>query len=189
MNIRSINTPLILFTLLLSVIFGCGDGDDDPSWTGTWSLQSVDGQDWKDVLALFGGTAEDKWSFHDDGTWDLEITTTLFDVRDTEKVAGTYTITDTTFSISSPYPEFKSLSDFVKVNLEITDAEVTEVEVTDVEVSGVDVIDVEVTDVEVTVEVTENPEATDSSDGTWIRDGNTLTLTLSDGQVLVFERL
>ena len=157
---RSINISLILFALLLSVIFGCGDGDDDPSWTGTWSLQSVDGQNWKDVIAVFGGTAEDKWTFHDDGTWDLEITTTLFEITDTEKVAGTYTITDTTFSISSPDLD-SSLSDVVSVE------ETDDINIPDDSVKSGSMED----------------------NGTWVRDGNTLTLTFSNGQVFVFKKL
>lgn len=51
---------------------GCG-GDDYP-WAGTWSLQTVDGENWKLFLALFGATVEDKWTFHDDGTWEVEMT-------------------------------------------------------------------------------------------------------------------
>ena len=152
MNRRKI---LILFMLFLFVILGCGD--DGPSWAGTWSLKSVDDQDWRLLLLLFGAIATDKWTFHDDGTWDMEMTVKVAGETETETIAGTYSLTETTFTMSSPDPA---------ISLDLT-TESTE--------SADDSMSVDSEPFEET--------------GTWILDGDTLTLTTSDGQVLVFEKL
>ena len=135
-----------LTVFALFVVFSVtGCGEDGPSWAGTWSLKSVDGQDWRALLVLFGATVEDKWTFHDDGTWDMEITVKILGGEtQTEKMAGTYTITETTFTMSSPDPEFS---------------------------------------------LAPSGDPVDEETGTWVRDGSMLTLTLSDGQVLVFEKI
>ncbi len=160
------------------------EGDND--WVGTWSLESVDGQDWGTNIPLIGGDIEDKWVFHDNGTWELEATLTA--LEETGSFKGTYTITDTTFSMSSPDPEFTTLSDFISIDvtIEITDVEG---EVEGEIVGGDGEVNVIEHNVEVEIDVIENPETTGSSTGTWIRDGNILTLTLSNDQVLVFKKL
>ena len=140
MNRRKV---LILFMLLVFVILGCGD--DGPSWVGTWSLKSVDGVDWRGLLLLFGATATDKWTFHADGTWDMEMTVKVAGETQTEKMAGTYSLTETTFSMSTTDPDFSS----------------SEVALTDD-----------------SVDVSFSVEPVDGS-GTWVLDGDTLTLTLS----------
>ena len=146
---------LVCIWAVLSVgLSGCG-GDDYP-WTGTWSLQTVDGENWKLLFALFGATIEDKWTFHDDGTWELEMTVTVLSEKETVETSGTYSVTDTSFSMSSPDPEF-SLDFSISFEDDSLDSE----------------------------QSSEPKEET----GTWVRDGNTLTLTLSNGQVLVFEKL
>ena len=152
MNIRKV---LILFMLLVFVILGCGD--DGPSWAGTWSLKSVDGVDWRGLLLFFGATATDKWTFHADGTWDMEMTVKTAGETQTNTIAGTYSLTETTFTMSSPDPG---------ISLDLT------------------------------TESTESADDSMSVDsepfeemGTWILDGDTLTLTNSDGEVLVFEKL
>lgn len=83
---------------------------------------------------------------------------TALSEKETAEISGTYSITDTTFSMSSPDPEFSL--DF-SVSFEFED----------------DSLDSE--------QSSEPKEET----GTWVRDGDTLTLTLSNGQVLVFKKL
>ena len=152
-NLRSCLWLVSLCVVLGFGLTGCGE--DAPSWAGTWSLQTVDGQDWRALLLIFGATVEDKWTFHDDGTWEIEMTVTVLGEKETTQSSGTYTITDTTFSISSPDPEFSL----------------------DMDISIDDSLDSE--------QSSEPKEET----GTWVKDGNTLTLTLSDGQALVFKKL
>lgn len=162
MNTHKPPTKLIPLALLLAVILGCGDSDDASDLIGSWSLQTYDGQDWKVFARLLGVVIEDKWTFHDNGTWDLQMTFEVLGSKETEQTEGTYSITDTTFSMSSPDPEFR-LSDLFDISIEVGEPE------GDADNSA-------------------EPQSTENT-GTWVRDGNTLTLTLADGKVLVFKKL
>ena len=144
----------LVCAVLVVGIGGCGSDDEDQPWVGTWSLQTIDGENWRLLAAIFGGTVEDKWTFDDDGTWEMELTLTILGEKESSEASGTYTLTDDTFSMATSDPEF-SLD--LSLSIEVDDA----------------------SDSEQSFEIT----------GTWVRDGDTLTLTDSDGQVLVFKKL
>lgn len=135
---------------------GCGGYDEDKPWVGSWNLETVDGENWKLIIAVFGGTIEDRWTFNDDGTWELETTVTILGEKESNTGSGTYTLTDDTYSMVATDP------DFVIFDFGFT--------------------------VEVVEDDSSDSESTEET-GTWVRDGDTLTLTTSDGQVLVFKKL
>lgn len=140
----------------------CGEDDSgkENGWVGTWSLHTVDRQDWGTLFLSFGATVDyNKWTFHDDGTWEVELTVSDRREQWAEQMSGAYSITDTTFSISSPDPGF---SFYFSISTEFSIDESLDSE-----------------------QSSEPKEET----GTWVRGGNTLALTRSDGQILVFEKL
>ena len=151
-------------TILIIGINGCGE-DDDNEWLGTWTLETVDGENIqvqfeaiKLLLEAFGETETgfsytDIWTFDDDGTWDREMTMEVETAGDREitsfKIMGTYSLSDSnyTITVNELTVTAEGSSDFLE---------------------GSDV----------------GSELADTETGTWSIQGNTLTLTGDSGQVL-----
>ena len=153
-----------LCAVLIIGVTGCGQ-DDDNEWVGTWTLETVDGENIqvqfaaiKLLLEAFGETETDFsyidiWTFDDDGTWDREVTIEIETAGDREissfEIMGTYSLSDSNYTIT------------------VNELTVTAEGSSDFE-----------------EEVDAGPELGDTETGTWSRNGNTLTLTGDSGQVL-----
>ena len=130
---------LVSICAVLTIVFvGCGgddDGDDNNEWVGTWSLESLDGQNYEAFWAALGfSIVTNSWTFHDDGTWEAQLT--LEGVA-AVKSMGTYSLSGSNYTATG-------LSDAL--------------------------------------------EGTEADTGTWSREGNHLTITSSDGTVLVLKK-
>ena len=105
-----------LAILVLAVLFGCGDDDDDAvigsgngsrsDFVGTWNQQSP-GE----------GVTQSRWQFRGDGTWQWDFTiehasavTGVPDVSATVKFLGTYNVSGSSYTLV-----FDEI-DIVKVN-------------------------------------------------------------------------
>ena len=170
---------LTLVSLCVSLIIGasgCGD-DDDNEWVGTWSLETVDGESiqaqFEALELLFESLAEafegdevdidlsytDDWTFDDDGTWDRKVTMVA---PNEDNVVET-----TSFEVIGTY----SLSDS-NYTLKVTN-------VTDLEGSRAFSDDIDIGN-------DFGPGTVET--GTWLINGNTLTLQGDTGQVLGFKK-
>ena len=60
-------------------IIGCGGGEDENDWVGTWAMESVDGQSVEQSMQEdFGDEADvsivtNSWRFNSDGTMEAEV--------------------------------------------------------------------------------------------------------------------
>ena len=156
-------------TILVIGISGCGE-DDYNEWAGTWTLETVDGENiqvqfaaFKLLVEAFGGdetdfSYTDIWTFDDDGTWDREVTIEIETADDREfasfAVMGTYSLSDANYTITVNELTFtgEGSSDFVEETVDV------------------------------------GPELGETETGTWSGNGNTLTLTSDSGQVLGFKK-
>ena len=90
---------LVSIWIVLTIgIVGCGgdDGDSDSEWVGTWSLESLDGQNYEAFWAALGvSIVTNNWTFHDDGTWEAELT---LEGLAAVKAMGTYSLSDSNYT-------------------------------------------------------------------------------------------
>ena len=92
---------LFMGLVSMCIIFiGCGgdDNDDgsDNEWVGTWRLATVNGLDYEAFFASLGSPIlTNNWTFHGDGTFDVEIAVTGFPPL---KSAGTYSLSGSNFT-------------------------------------------------------------------------------------------
>ena len=156
---RSFLWSVTLCVILVIGVVGCGgDDDDENDWSGTWAIESVNGQNYELFLKEDFGRDEvdvsvvtNEWTFNDDGTLEMEnkvkieggaggseITATIL-----QSATGTYSLSGSSFTLT----------------LEIT-----------INFLG------------------ETETQTDEDAGTWLRAGNTLTLTSDDGEVIAFKK-
>ena len=168
---RQVSLCLLGLVSLCAVLIigatGCGEGDDN-EWVGTWALETVDGQNIqaqfeaiKLLAQAFGETETDfsytdTWTFDDNGTWHREVTMELTTVGNRETAS---------FEVMGIY----SLSDS-NYTVTVTELTVTAKGSSDFWEEG---------DVGPELVDTEIPET-----GTWLRKGDTLTLTSDAGPVL-----
>ena len=90
------------YAILIIGITGCGgddddgDGDSGSEWAGTWSLESLDGQNYEAFWAALGfSIVTNSWTFHDDGTWDAELT---LEGLPAVKSMGTYSLSGSNYT-------------------------------------------------------------------------------------------
>ena len=95
-------------------IIGCGGGEDENDWVGTWAMESVDGQSLEQSMKEdFGEEANvsivtNSWRFNSDGTMDAEarvkiegaeggteITTTI-----SQNATGTYSLSGSSYTLT-----------------------------------------------------------------------------------------
>lgn len=91
-----------LYAVLTFGIIGCGgdsddgDGDSGSEWVGTWSLDSLDGQNFEAFWASLGfSIVTNNWTFHEDGTWEAELT---LEGLPTVKSMGTYSLSGSNYT-------------------------------------------------------------------------------------------
>ena len=165
---RSFLWLVTLCAVLIIGIIGCGGDDDDNEWVGTWSVETVDGQNVQaqfeafELLAqAFGETVDisyiDDWTFDGDGTWRREVTLDIETADDREttsfEVMGTYSLSGSNYTLTVTGGDLRALTaDGVEVQTE-TDFDFEEI-----------------------------------AAGTWSRKGDTLTLTSDDGTTLGFKK-
>lgn len=151
---------LASFSLVFIVgITGCGGGEDDENeWTGTWNLETIDGQGYDELLEEEGlkvSIITNIWTFNSDGTMEAQITSELesseggFEISAdiSVEIMGTYSLSGSnytlTVTIEGDGSGFFGNSDGTN---------------------------------------------SDEDTGTWTRRGNTLTLTSDDGSTIVFKK-
>ena len=158
-----------LCAVLIIGIISCGgddngadNGADDNEWGGTWSLETFDGESFKQALDEEGlnvSIVTNNWTFNSDGTIEVEVAVKLeateggseISVNISTKPTGTYSLSGSNYTLT-----------------------ITE----EGEVTGLLTVLFGGTDFEGTAEDT----------GTWSRKGNTLTLNSDDGTVIVLKK-
>ena len=165
---RSFLWLVSICAVLIIGTIGCGGDDDDNEWVGTWSLETVDGQNvsaqfeaFKLLAAAFGETVDisyiDDWIFNGDGTWRREVTLDIETADDREttsfEVMGTYSLSGSNYTLT------------------VTGGDVQALTAAGVEVENETDFDFE----EITA-------------GTWSREGKSLTLNSDDGTTIGFKK-
>ena len=104
---------LVLITLYAALIVGlsgCGDDDDANKWVGTWITETLDSQSAEQFAEELGIAPADftvYWTFHDDGTWEVEMG--LGGIR--FAMTGTYSLSGFNYEITATEnPFFSDLS-------------------------------------------------------------------------------
>ena len=97
---RSFLWLVSIWAVLTIGIIGCGgddsDGDNENEWAGTWSLESLDGQNYEAFWAALGfSIVTNSWTFHDDGRWDAELT---LEGLAAVKSMGTYSLSGSNYT-------------------------------------------------------------------------------------------
>ena len=157
-----------LCTVYIIGTIGCGGGEDDNEWVGTWAIDTIDGQSFDDLnleqaFAENFGAAEidltitaNEWTFDSDGMMVVEFGV-KFEVKDdgldlsaegSMKIIGTYVLSGSNYTLTPAQVEGTGLFE------------------EDVDSVG----------------------PTDEDTGTWSRSGNTLTLISDDGSTMVFKK-
>ena len=143
---RSFVCLVSIWVVLTIGIIGCGGDDDDNDggdneWVGTWAFATIDGIDFEEFFAALGSPIlTNKFTFHDDGTWNSEM---AIEGLPAIKGMGTYSLSGSNYTISG-------------FNFSNT--------------------------------VTDSGLGPAEDAGTWSREGNTLTVTSSDGTVVVLKK-
>lgn len=91
---------LVSICAVLTIVFiGCGgddDGDDGNEWVGTWSLDSLDGQNYEAFWAALGfSIVTNNWTFHNDGTWEAQL---ILEGLAAVKSMGTYSLSGSNYT-------------------------------------------------------------------------------------------
>ena len=171
--LRSFLWFLSFCAVLIIGIISCGGDDneaDDNEWVGTWAVETIDGENIQvqfeaiELLAeAFGEERDisytDNWTFDDDGTWHREVTMKVETADDRETASSEFM---GTYSLSG------------------SDYTITVNDVTVIAEGDVDFL--EEADAETDF------ESGDIETGTWSRNGDTLTLTSDDDEVIVFKK-
>ena len=99
---RSFLWLVSIWVVLTIGITGCGgdsddgDGDSGSEWAGTWSIESLDGQNYEAFWAALGfSIVTNSWTFHDDGTWEAELT---LEGLAAVKSMGTYSLSGSNYT-------------------------------------------------------------------------------------------
>ena len=158
---------VILCIGLISSAIGCGADDDNP-WVGTWNLETFEGEsvqeqvaEAKIVSALLLGvdfSYSDIWTFNDDETWERNITTMVGETGVYAEVTGTYSLSDSDYTLT---PTFSTIPG------EESDAD---------------------SDVVIGPNISGPFGNTEMDAGTWLLDGDILTLTSETGKVYGFKK-
>ena len=159
---RSFLWLVSISAILIVGIIGCG-ADDDNDWGGTWSLETIDGENLvQDFAKEFGEDGleltitANEWTFSDDGTIEaafgmkFELKEQGLEVsgQGSMKMMGTYSLSGSNYTLT----------------------------IIEVETTGVFQGSVELT------------VPTGGDTGTWSRSGNTLTLNSDGGNTIVFKK-
>ena len=157
---RSFAWLVSLYAVLTIGIIGCGGDDDENDWVGTWTIETVDGENYEQFLEEDGpeganvSIVTNNWTFNDDGTMEAEFAL-KFEVTEqgleisgegSMKMMGTYSLSGSSYTL------------------------------TPTEVEGTGLFEGEVVG------------PTDEDTGIWSRSGNTLTLNSDDGSTTVFKK-
>ena len=101
-TVDSITAKVVLFSLCLVILIGCGDSDDGNDWVGKWQLESVKSAESSNglgnlagdlatlLLGLFGDL---QVTYRNDGTWLME--------HDLGSVSGTYSLSESSYTIKT----------------------------------------------------------------------------------------
>lgn len=144
--------------ILIIGVVGCGGDDDENDWGGTWAIESIDGESYELSLKEEFGGDEVDVSIVTND-WTFYDDGTL-EVENKIKIEGGQGGSEITATISQNATGTYSLSgSSYTLTLEITINFLGEAEIETVEDTG-----------------------------TWSREGNTLTLTSDDGEVIVFKK-
>ena len=162
-------------SLLMIGITGCGGDDNnegeanDNEWVGTWTLESIDGENLEQIFAEefeFNETDLDastdltyELTFDNDGMMEIEYTVKFeakgeglnFSGEGTMKMTGTYAISGSNYTITPMNVEVTGV--FKDLGLE-----------------------------------EESDGSLDEDTGTWSRTGDTLTLNSDEGSVIVLKK-
>ena len=98
---RSFFWLVSIWAVLIIGTIGCGgdddgDGDSDSEWVGTWSLESLDGQNYEAFWAALGfSIVTNNWTFHNDGTWEAEL---ILEGLAAVKSMGTYSLSGSNYT-------------------------------------------------------------------------------------------
>ena len=104
-----------LWTVLIIGIIGCGGGEDDNEWAGTWAMETVDGQSLEQGWEQEFGEGTDvsivtnNWRFNSDGTME-GVLALKFEAKQqgleisgkgSIKDTGTYSLSDSNYTITA----------------------------------------------------------------------------------------
>ena len=151
-----------LCAALIIGIIGCGGDDDDNEWVGTWAIDSIDGESVEQTLAE-----------GEELGIDFSITANEWTFNDDGTMEAEFGMK---FEVKEEGLEFSGQgSARIMGTYSLSGSTYT---LTPTEVEGTGLFAGEV----------EPVGPTDEDTGTWSREGNTLTLTSDDGEVIVFKR-
>ena len=95
-------------------IIGCGGGEDENDWVGTWAMESVDGQSVEQSMKEdFGDEADvsivtNSWRFNSDGTIEAEVRVkiegaeggTEINATISQNAMGTYSLSGSSYTLT-----------------------------------------------------------------------------------------
>ena len=95
-------------------IIGCGGGEDENDWVGTWAIETVDGQSSEQSMKeAFGEEADvsivtNSWRFNSDGTMEAEVRVkieggqggTEITATISQNTTGTYSILGSSYTLT-----------------------------------------------------------------------------------------
>ncbi len=100
---------VILCAGLMIGVSGCSEDEEDNPWVGTWSLETFEGEsvesqiaEAKLVATIFGIeiSYSDMWTFHEDETWQRDITIMVDEITESYEVMGTYALSDANYTLT-----------------------------------------------------------------------------------------
>ena len=141
---------IVLCVMLIIGITGCGLNEDN-EWSGTWTIESIDGVNFEladALLEILDISIERFLTFDNDGTWDAEITTEGWGESVTDSATGDYSLDGSNYVMSGSGDIFLAIKDDVSL-----------------------------------LKTGSFEDA-----GTWVRKGDTLTITRDGGTVVVLIR-
>ena len=111
---RSFVWFVCLCAVLSIGIIGCGGGEDENDWVGTWAMQSVDGQSVEQSMQEdFGDEADvsivtNSWRFNSDGTMEAEVRVkieggqggTEITATISQNTTGTYSLSGSSYTLT-----------------------------------------------------------------------------------------
>ena len=155
---RSFLWLVSLYVVLTIGIIGCGGDDDDNDWVGTWAMETVDGQSFEQSFEEDFGEEKINISIITNDWTFNDDGTIEAEIR--VKIEGGQGGTEITATLSQTATGTYSLSG---------------------------------SSYTLTLEITYNlfggtETETEVDTGIWSREGNTLTLTSDDGEVIVFKK-
>ena len=106
---------VVCLCAVLSIgIIGCGGGEDDNDWVGTWAIETVDGQSYEQSMEedfaeeANASVVTNSWRFNSDGTMEAEVRVkieggeggTEITATISQNATGTYSLSGSSYTLT-----------------------------------------------------------------------------------------